>query len=130
MTAAAQKLIHRRAGGCEQEQVSTGRQEGETVQPTAASAPRLSALIVEDSPADAQLNVLALERAGWIVHHRCVQDREGMRRARSETHWDVVLCDHSAPGFDSFAALAVLRQAELELPLIVVSRSRRKRPHR
>ncbi|MET0791909.1 MAG: ATP-binding protein, partial [Polyangiaceae bacterium] len=35
--------------------------------------------------------------------------------------WDVLLCDHSLPGFDSAAALAIVKSRGIELPFIIVS---------
>jgi signal transduction histidine kinase/ActR/RegA family two-component response regulator/HPt (histidine-containing phosphotransfer) domain-containing protein len=91
----------------------------------AGAAQLLRVLIVEDSEDDALLDVIALEDAGLAVHWRRVQDRDAMTRALSEGGWDVVLCDHALPGFDSFGALSVLSSATdaepREIPLVVVS---------
>lgn len=81
----------------------------------------ISVLIVEDSDDDARLEVAALRRAGYEVRWRRVQDEAGMRAALHETRWDVVLCDHRMPAFDSLRALRVLRAGEADIPLILVS---------
>jgi PAS domain S-box-containing protein len=82
---------------------------------------KLAALIVEDSQDDAVLDVSALEDAGQRVRWRRVEDADQMAQALAEEHWDVVLCDHVLPRFDSFAALRVLAASGCETPLIVVS---------
>ena len=45
-----------------------------------------------------------------------------MARALQTGSWDIVLCDHALPQFDSFGALRVLSRARRrDIPLIVVS---------
>jgi PAS domain S-box-containing protein len=83
---------------------------------------RLRLLIVEDSEDDAILDAIALEDAGFFVNWRRVEEREQMERALAEGQWDLVLCDHALPRFDSFGALAALSAAGRgDIPLIVVS---------
>ena len=71
----------------------------------------LSLLIVEDSEDDALLDVIALEDAGYNVNWRRVDDAQRFAAALGERHWDLVLCDHALPRFDSFGALRVLSAA-------------------
>ncbi len=86
------------------------------------TAPRsISALIVEDSEDDAQLEVLVLEEAGYEVAWRRVDRPAEMTDALARENWDIVLCDHRMPQFDVFGALRVLRESGSEIPLIVVS---------
>jgi PAS domain S-box-containing protein len=82
---------------------------------------RLSALIVEDSKADAELEVLALEQAGFAVQWHRVQDVETLAAALQDAHWDVVLCDHGMPQIDSFTVLRVLHEQGSDAPVLVVS---------
>ena len=83
---------------------------------------RLSVLMVEDSEDDARLNVTMLEASAYSVHWLRVQDRDEMARALAQKRWDVVLCDHSLPRFDSFEALRVLAiSRSADIPLIIVS---------
>jgi PAS domain S-box-containing protein len=81
----------------------------------------ISVLIVEDNESDAQLDVLALEDAGYHVHWRRVQEATEMRAALEENGWDLILSDHRMPRFDAFDALNVLRESWVDIPLIVVS---------
>jgi PAS domain S-box-containing protein len=81
----------------------------------------ISVLIVEDNESDAQLDVLALEDAGYEVEWRRVQEATELGAALEENGWDLVLSDHRMPRFDAFDALAVLRASRVDIPLIVVS---------
>jgi DNA-binding NarL/FixJ family response regulator len=80
----------------------------------------LRALLVEDSPADAELLELALQQVGLELVVERVETREGFTRALQEFVPDVVLTDHGLPQFDATAALELLRAARPAVPLIVV----------
>lgn len=81
----------------------------------------ISVLFVEDSEDDAELGVLRLKAAGFDVSWRRVASSEEMIGALTEACWDLILCDHRMPGFDSIGALRVLRDSGAEIPLILVS---------
>ncbi len=81
----------------------------------------LRVLFVEDSLADAFLLERALTRGGFRVVCERVDTREDMSRALDERQWDLVLCDHSMPQFNSPEALQLLKQKKLDLPFIIVS---------
>ncbi len=81
----------------------------------------LSALIVEDSEPDAELLLLELRRCGYEVTYRRVQTAAEMKQALAETAWDVVLSDFNLPQFDATRALATLKQAQLDIPFIIIS---------
>jgi PAS domain S-box-containing protein len=83
---------------------------------------RLRALIVEDSQDDALLDATVLEDAGYQVHWDRVQDADEMTSALAKTPWDLVLCDHALPRFDSFEALTTLAASQQSgIPMIIVS---------
>ena len=81
----------------------------------------LRILQVEDSESDAELIVRLMERAGYDVRAKRVEDAASMRAALSEETWDVIIADYQLPGFDAPAALAVLHGSGLDLPFLVVS---------
>src|SRR3954467_4166004 len=81
----------------------------------------LRVLLVEDSLADAFLLERALTRGGFRVVCDRVDTAEGMHRALEEGEWDLILCDHSMPQFNSPEALQILQQKKLDLPFIIVS---------
>jgi len=83
----------------------------------------LRVLIVEDSPADAELILRALRSGGFAPLHERVDTAADMRAALERQPWDVVLSDYVMPGFDALAALALLKAHSPGVPFIVVSGS-------
>jgi len=81
----------------------------------------LRVLVVEDFEPDAVLVVRELERAGYAVEWRRVDDESSLRSALPAGPWDVLLCDYSLPGFDGLAALRVVHEAGLDVPFILIS---------
>ncbi|WP_437972106.1 PAS domain-containing protein [Sorangium sp. So ce260] len=83
----------------------------------------LRVLLVEDSEQDARLILRELKRGSYDPSLERVHTPEGMTEALSGQAYDVVLCDHSMPRFDSLAALRMIKERGLELPFIIVSGS-------
>jgi PAS domain S-box-containing protein len=83
----------------------------------------LRALLVEDSPADADLVLHHLSRTGYRVEHLRVDQLEDFTIALREGPWDVILCDYNIPGFSAHNALARLGATGLVIPFILVSGS-------
>jgi diguanylate cyclase (GGDEF)-like protein/PAS domain S-box-containing protein len=81
----------------------------------------LRILMIEDEPTDAELLVRKLRSSGFSLHSKRVDQIEDVRRALAESEWDLVLSDHSMPGFRSADVLVLLKESELPTPLIVVS---------
>ena len=82
----------------------------------------LRVLLVEDSEDDAELLVIALERGGYQVIYRRVDNRIDMQTALEESPpWDIVLADYSMPQFSAIAALELLKKNQLDLPFVIVS---------
>ena len=77
--------------------------------------------MIEDSETDAELILRELRKSGLLPVHRRVETREQMREALKKGSWDVVLCDHNLPEFDSAVAHAVQRGYAPNVPFIVVS---------
>jgi len=76
-------------------------------------------LLVEDSVDDAMLLERRLARAFPGLRCRRVDNAEDMRAALAAGGWDLVISDHSMPGFDSAAALRLVRESGLDLPFIL-----------
>jgi PAS domain S-box-containing protein len=81
----------------------------------------LRVLLVEDSTTDAELVVRELRHTGRPVEVERVETAAAMRNALQRQGWDVVISDWSMPQFTALAALATLREVDLDLPFIIVS---------
>jgi PAS domain S-box-containing protein len=79
--------------------------------------------MVEDSPADADLILRHLARAGYQVQHSRVDRAEDFTFALRDGPWDIILCDYCIPGFGAHSALARLNATALVIPFILVSGS-------
>ena len=77
--------------------------------------------MVEDSAADAELILHKLYETGCHLEYELVDTAHDTRRALGEKQWDVILCDYSMPYFDPYKVLDILRETELDIPLIVIS---------
>jgi PAS domain S-box-containing protein len=82
----------------------------------------LRVLILEDRPADAELMVHQLRRAGFDPGWRRV-DTEGDFLCHLTADLDLILADYSLPSFDALRALHLLQERELDIPFIVVTGS-------
>src|SRR5262245_25814578 len=80
----------------------------------------LRVLNVEDSERDAALLRRHLSRAYELAFDR-VDTPEAMQAALAAQAWDVIVSDYSMPQFSALAALALLKQMQLDIPFIVIS---------
>jgi signal transduction histidine kinase/DNA-binding response OmpR family regulator len=83
----------------------------------------LRVLHVEDSESDFAMIMRVLGKAGYDVQGERVEDAAQMRGALARGTWDIVIADYNLPQFDAFAALAILREVDGDLPFIVLSGS-------
>lgn len=83
-------------------------------------ATRLRVLIVEDRPADAELALHELRRAGFDPEWVRV-DTEADYLLNLDRTPQVILADYHLPQFDAHRALDLLRARGLDVPVIVVS---------
>ncbi len=81
----------------------------------------LSLLLVEDSEDDALLLANFLEEGGYTLQSRRVETPEQFRRALDERSWDLIVADYNLPRFSGLAALAILKERDLDIPFILVS---------
>jgi len=81
----------------------------------------LRLLLIEDSEDDALLLVRELKRGGYDVMHRRVETAKAMHEALDFGSWDLVMSDHSMPGFSGTEALELLRNRNVTIPFIFVS---------
>jgi PAS domain S-box-containing protein len=77
--------------------------------------------MVEDSEDDALLTILALEKGGFDPVYERVEDAVTMRKALLEKPWDAIICDYQLPQFNGLAAIDLLKETGIDIPLIIVS---------
>jgi diguanylate cyclase (GGDEF)-like protein/PAS domain S-box-containing protein len=78
-------------------------------------------LLVEDNPADAELEVRELKRAGLQVEHHVVDAEQTFRGALQHFGPEIILSDFSMPHFDGMSALGISREQCPDTPFIFVS---------
>jgi len=78
-------------------------------------------LLVEDSEDDALLLIAALQQGGFTPYTRRVETEAALRDALSADTWDIVIVDYVLPRFDGIAAIRIVRDAGIEVPIIMVS---------
>jgi PAS domain S-box-containing protein len=81
----------------------------------------LRILIIEDVESDAGLVLRQLDKSGYALEWRRVDEAGEMLSALQEAKWDAVIADYRLPCFDAQGALEMLRDSGLDLPFIVVS---------
>jgi PAS domain S-box-containing protein len=82
---------------------------------------KLRVLMAEDSEHDAELVLRELRRGGYDLSWHRVETAELMRAALQREQWDLVLSDWSMPKFSALGALEVLKETELDIPIIILS---------
>jgi signal transduction histidine kinase len=81
----------------------------------------LRVLLVEDNPADVELELLTLRQDGFEVSGDVAQTAEEFtERVRTNTY-DLILADYNLPQWRGTEALDILRLENLDVPLIVVT---------
>ena len=80
--------------------------------------------MVEDSADDARLLEMELERQGFQPYITRVDSGSALREALATRDFDVVISDHTMPGFSGDQALSLVKRFDPELPFIVVSGTR------
>ena len=81
----------------------------------------LRALIVEDSEDDALLLIRRLKKGGYNPVYERLETATAMKKALKEKQWDIILCDYKMPKFSGPSAIAVLKEMNIDIPLIIVS---------
>ena len=81
----------------------------------------LRVLIVEDSEDDALLIIRELKKGGYNPVYKRVETATAMQKAFQEKQWDVILCDYKMPRFNAPSAIALLKESNIDIPLIVVT---------
>src|ERR1051325_6240543 len=77
--------------------------------------------MLEDNPADAELNELTLRDGGLGFVIRRVERKVDFVRALEECPPDLILSDYALPTFDGLAALAIAREKCPDVPFLFVT---------
>ena len=78
-------------------------------------------LMIEDSEDDALLIIRELKKGGYNPVSERVEIEKATSKALRQKPWDVILCDYKLPKFNATSALAVLKESNIDIPLIIVS---------
>jgi len=81
----------------------------------------LRALIVEKSDDDTLLLVHTLKKGGYNPVYERVKTSTAMKKALDEKPWDIILCDYKMPFFSGPSSIALLKEANIDIPIIIVS---------
>jgi len=81
----------------------------------------LRILILEDSPADAELEEHELRKAGLVFTSKIVDTKEAFLKALKEFLPDLILSDYDLPSFDGLAALRIAQEKCPDVPFILVT---------
>lgn len=84
---------------------------------------QLKILLLEDNIADAELLMRVLGKADLEHELHLVESREHFMAELSDFNPDVILSDHSLPGFNSMDALRLSREYKPDIPFILVTGS-------
>lgn len=78
------------------------------------------AIIIDDSKVDAELILYEISKTN-NVEYVIIDNENDLKQSLSEKYWDVVLCDFTMPNFSPYIVLNILREYDLDIPLIVIS---------
>ena len=81
----------------------------------------LRVLVVEDSEDDTFFLIRELKKNGFEPEYERVESSRGMSAALKKQKWDIIICDHTVPGFGSLQALDLIKKKEVDIPFIVLS---------
>lgn len=82
---------------------------------------KLKILHLEDLVSDAEFVARELKKANIASDILVVGTKQEYQKALNDFSPDIILCDHSLSSFDSFDALTILKQKNLNLPFILVT---------
>ena len=81
----------------------------------------LRSLIIEDSEDDTLLLIRNLKKGGYNPVYERVETVDAMKKALKEKQWDIILCDYSLSKFNAPSAIAILKETNIDIPLIVIT---------
>jgi PAS domain S-box-containing protein len=85
------------------------------------SAEILRILIVEDSEEDTLLLLHELEKGGYEIKWKRVENSEEMGTALDNEEWDAVISDYMMPLFSGPESLELFKSRSIDIPFIIIS---------
>jgi signal transduction histidine kinase len=82
---------------------------------------KLRALLVEDEPADVELSLRILRKAGLDAVGDVAETSEEFTELVRTNSYDVILADFKLPGWNGMESVEILRREGLDVPVILVS---------
>ncbi len=95
-------------------------QLGLAEKPQASGQSVLRLLVLEESAAEAQALIDPLRDAGYAVTAARVKSPLEFQVALKKQEWDIILCPPQVAGFSAKQALALLKHAKLDIPLLIL----------
>jgi PAS domain S-box-containing protein len=78
-------------------------------------------LLIEDVENDALLITRQLEKSGFSLQQRRVENADAFKEAIATEQWDLILADYSLPDFGALPALQIAKEMGLDIPFIIVT---------
>jgi signal transduction histidine kinase len=94
---------------------------GVSTNESAKTRTKLRVLLVENNPADVELELLTLRKDGFEVSADVVQTSEEFTERMRTNTYDLILADYNLPQWRGTEALDILCRENLDVPLIVVT---------
>jgi signal transduction histidine kinase len=94
---------------------------GVSADESAKTTTKLRVLLVEDNPADVELELLTLRKDGFEVSGDVAQTAEEFIERIRTTRYDLILADYNLPQWRGTEAIDILCRENLDVPLIVVT---------
>lgn len=85
------------------------------------SGKKLRILIVEDSEEDTLLLLHELEKGGYEIKWKRVDNSQDMGKALDDKEWDVVISDYKMPHFSGPKSLKLFKSKSIDIPFIIIS---------
>lgn len=83
----------------------------------------LRLLILDDSPDEAELTLTVLRKGGYVLKAQHLNDLAALQAAIKNAALDAVIAERTLRQFDVQTVLQRLKQAQLDVPVIVLTRS-------
>mgnify|MGYP001765674292 FL=1 len=81
----------------------------------------IKVLLIEDSEDDLLLVIRELKKGGYHPQYDRIETADAMMKAGIDKDWDIILCDYKMPQFSAPSALALLKEKDVDIPVIIVS---------